>query len=503
MSGLFLYALMLIAVPLLIPASQWYGSSPAFLFTVGILGAWRYGWGMLHFSRSLLYRHVVFPRMRRRVEALGEAVMPAHVYLLITSFRVDAETTERVYRGAIEEAVASRLPCTIVASIVDEGDQRLITHLFNAGARDTDIRLIVVRIAGTGKRDALAHAFRAIANDRPPANSAVCVIDGDSILDHGILRSSLPFLRAYPKAGAFTTDEVCEVQGDRTFKDWYNMRFAQRQVLMSSMGLSRRVLTLTGRMSAFRAEVLCDPRFIAGVEEDSIQHWRLGKLKFLTGDDKSTWYYLLRNGYEMLYIPDARIKTIESPPHPDFGIASTQLMVRWFGNMLRTNSRALALGPSCMGFFTWWAILDQRMSMWTSLTGLIGALLMVAAGEPIVLVGYVYWVALSRFVQTMLLLTVHGRVSWTYPFLLYYNQIYGSAIKTFVLFHLDRQKWTRQKTVLGGGGAMVEQRWNRIGSHAGHAFAVLLLVVALGITLGLFSPFDVAAAAVDIGRSFS
>lgn len=501
MAGLLLFALSLVAVPLLIPMSWWHGATPAFVVTIGAIGAWRYGWGLLHFCRGLYYRKIAFPGMRRHVERLGSSALPAHVYLLITSFRVGADTTERVYRGAIEEAIASRLPCTIVASIVDEADRRLITHIYEDCARRSDVRLILVQIAGTGKRDALAHAFRAIAADRPPAGAAVCVIDGDTIIDAGILRSSLPFLKAYPRVGAFTTDEVCEVEGNRTFRDWYNLRFAQRHVLMSSMGQSRRVLTLTGRMSAFKAEIVCDPRFIERVQEDHIRHWRYGKLKFLTGDDKSTWYHLLSSGYEMLYIPDVRITTIESPPHPDFGIASTQLMVRWYGNMLRTNARALALGPARIGMFTWWSILDQRVSMWTSLAGLTGALLVAAAGEPVLLLGYIYWVALSRFAQTMLLMTVHRSASWTYPFLLYYNQIYGSAIKTYILFHLDRQKWTRQKTVLAGGKPEKEQGWIRLGSHAGHALSLFLLVAVVGVTLGVLGTYDMAAAAADFGRS--
>lgn len=501
MAGLFLYALSLVAVPLLIPSSWWHGATPAFVVTIGVIGTWRYGWGLLHFCRGLYYRNVAFPRMRRDVAALGAAALPSHVYLLITSFRVGVGTTERVYRGAIEEAVASRLPCTIVASIVDDSDRRLITHIFDAYSRGSDVRLIIVQIAGTGKRDALAHAFRAIAGDNPAADAAVCVIDGDTIIDPGILRSSLPFLKSGPNVGAFTTDEVCEVEGNRTFRDWYNLRFAQRQVLMSSMGLSRRVLTLTGRMAAFKAEIICDPKFIARIEEDHIHHWRFGRLKFLTGDDKSSWYHLLSSGYEMLYIPDVRITTIESPPHPDFGIASTQLMMRWYGNMLRTNSRALGLGPSRIGLFTWWSILDQRLSMWTSLAGLTGALLVAAAGTPALLLGYIYWIALSRFMQTMLLWSVHKRVSWTYPFLLYYNQIYGSAVKTYILFHLDRQKWTRQKTTLGDGKVGKEQRWIKLGSNAGHAFSVLLMIVALGVTLGILSLSDVAVAAVDFGRS--
>jgi glycosyltransferase Alg8 len=487
MPGLILMALMIAAGAFVVPDEWWEAASPEYLFAIGMIGFWRYGWGLLHLSRAMVYRHIVFPRMRRRVEALGDAALPSHVYLLITSFRIPIATTARVYRAAIEEAIRCGLPCTLIASIVDIGDERLITRLFESTAGHEKVRLIVVRVEGLGKRYALAEGFRAIARERHSPDSAVCVIDGDSLLESGILRSSLSFLKANPKVGAFTTDEVCEVEGARIFHDWYNLRFAQRQVLMSSMGLSRRVLTLTGRMSAFKAGIVCDPRFIAAIEEDCIHHWRFGQLKFLTGDDKSSWYYLLRNGFEMLYIPDVRIMTIEQPPHPNFLLASSQLMMRWFGNMLRTNGRALALGYRRTGLFTWWSILDQRISMWTSLTGLTAAVLVSIAGRPILLIGYIYWVAITRLSQTLLLLTVRRRVSWTYPFLLYYNQVYGSIIKTFIFFRLDRQKWTRQKTTLQNREQASEMFWIRLGSNAAHSFGLLLFLSTLGSAIGIFS----------------
>ena len=349
--------------------------------------------------------------MRERVDALGAAGMPGHVYLLITSYRIPPATSNRVYRAALQEALRSGLASTLVASIVDEADERLIRRLFDELGAHGRVGLQIVRIPGTGKRDALAHGFRCIAADGPVPDAAVCVIDGDTILQPGILRASLPFLKSGPKVGAFTTDEVCEVEGGRLFRDWYAMRFAQRQVLMSSMGLARRVLTLTGRMSAFRAGIVCRPDFIAMIEHDHVDHWCFGRLPFLTGDDKSSWFYLLRAGYEMLYIPDVRITTIETPPDPDFALASTQLMVRWFGNMLRTNGRAVALGPRRIGLFTWWSLLDQRLSMWTSLTGLTGALLMALSGHDQFLFAYFYWIAITRFIQTLALLTARRRVS--------------------------------------------------------------------------------------------
>jgi glycosyltransferase Alg8 len=295
----------------------------------------------------------------------------------------------------------------------------------------------------------------------------------------------MPFFALFPKAAALTTDEVCDVVGRRIFREWYSMRFAQRQILMSSVGLSRRVLTLTGRMSAFRASVICNPDFIRTVEIDYIDHWRLGRFKFLTGDDKSSWYWILKNGLQMIYVPDVQIRTVEHPPADNFMTATSMLMVRWFGNMLRTNNRAIRLGPAPMGLFTWWCVIDQRISMWTSLLGISATLLTALAGSGLAIPFYLLWIAGTRYVQTLMLLAVRRDVSWYYPFLLFFNQIYGSLLKTYVLFRLDRQKWTRQKTVGQRGLSTWRDRWHRTTSIYLHGLAIgaylLLIATVLGI----------------------
>ncbi|MFD0464160.1 glycosyltransferase [Microvirga aerilata] len=297
-----------------------------------------------------------------------------------------------------------------------------------------------------GKRDALAYGFRAIARRTPADNDVVAVIDGDSIVPPDLIQKCAGFFQLDPAVGALTTDELSEVRGSRIFQEWYALRFAQRHTLMSSMGYSERVLTLTGRMAMFRASIICNPEFIRQVELDYIDHWRLGRFKFLTGDDKSSWFWLLRNGYKMLYVPDIVVLTVEDPPSENFVSAAAMLMVRWFGNMLRTNSRALALGPRRIGLFTWWAILDQRMSMWTSIVGFVVALLAGIFVSGYALLLYALWILTSRYVLTLSLLASRPRVSVFYPFLLYFNQIFGSLVKVHVTFRLDRQKWTRQKT---------------------------------------------------------
>jgi len=474
------------------------------LFGLGFLAVWRYGWGLTHFVRSNIYRSIVFPKLRAEAEIAmrenADLLGDQHVFLLVTSFRIDGDTTAAVYRAAFEAAKRAPGGATVVASIVEMGDQRLVKQLYRLiCGEDTNVRLVITRIAGTGKRDALAYAFRAISRQEPKADDVVAVVDGDSIVPANFVSKCVGFFRADSSVGALTTDEVSRVHGTAKFHIWYSLRFAQRHILMSSNGLSRKVLTLTGRMSMFRASIICNPDFVKQVESDYVDHWRFGRLKFLTGDDKSSWFWLLRNRYKMLYIPDVVVATVEEPPSRYFLPAATQLMVRWFGNMLRTNSRALALGSSKTGLFTWWTIFDQRVSMWTSLAGLAMVLLVGLFETPVAFLIYVLWVLVTRYLLTLMLFNSRRRVSALYPFFIYFNQIYGSIIKTYIFFHLNKQKWTRQKTTLADGRTRFENRLREASSTLTHVVAITLFITIIAFVLGQLAIPDTSVLAMAYG----
>ncbi|MBY0354621.1 MAG: glycosyltransferase family 2 protein [Rickettsiales bacterium] len=462
-----------------------------FFFLVGSLAVWRYSWALVNWLRFLYYTHVRFPAWRRQVEDMGDDGMPPHIYLLVTSFRIGTETTRRVYESVMREADFYQRPCTIVVSIVEKADEVLIKRMFEHLALPDHVKLSIVRIGGTGKRDALACGFRAISMNRPAAGSVVAVIDGDSMLPEGILAKCAPLFTLMPDLGALTTDETCEVEGRWIFREWYNMRFAQRHVFMSSVSMSRRVLTLTGRMSMMRADIVCNPQFIQQVEQDWVDHWRLGRFKFLTGDDKSSWFHILRHGYPMLYVPDVQVVTIETPPDPSFINSSIVLMRRWFGNMLRTNSRAIRLGVRPMGWFPWISIIDQRISMWTALTGPVLAILGTIFVTPLAIFYYILWIAFTRYVITLSLLAARPYVSPWYPLLMYYNQMMGSIIKTFVLFRLDKQKWTRQNTTLSSNRSSFSERMVAFGSAYMHVVSIMLFVTVLAMVTKVISMPDV------------
>jgi glycosyltransferase Alg8 len=237
-------------------------------------------------------------------------------------------------------------------------------------------------------------------------------------------------------------------------------------------------------MSMYRAEVATDPGFIAAIEQDRLEHWRLGTIKLLTGEDKSAAWWLLRRGLASIYVPDVKVLTIEQPVARGLLAASTPLMLRWFGNMLRASGRCIALGPRRLGWFTWWCLIDQRISMWTPLVGPIAVAFLALTVSPVFLVAYAIWVMATRLAQSLLLLAARPRVSGLYPPLLYFTQLYGALIKTWVLFRLDRQRWTRQNIVWPPRLAPWQAAWRAATSTGLHLLALLALSSASALATG-------------------
>lgn len=450
---------------LIVPETLFDIGSHQFILLIGVVGIWRYSIGIIHFVRGMWFMHWVFPKLRRQALAMGEEAMPPHIYLMVTSFRIDALTTAQVYNSVFEEAKISTVGCTVIASIVEMSDELLIRSLFKKHNMPDGIRLKIVRIPGTGKRDGLAYGFRAISRDIPDDNAVVAVIDGDTILSPGCVAKTVPFFKLRPNMGALTTNEFCEVKGSYIMSEWHKLRFGQRHINMCSMALSNRVLTLTGRMSVFRAKVITNPIFIDDVQLDNIYHWRLGRFRFLTGDDKSSWYSLMKLGYDTFYVPDASIKTVEHPPNPNFFRASRQLMFRWYGNNLRQNSRAVKLGPKMLGWFAYYVINDQRISMWTSIFGLSIACIASIKYSPIYLIIYFLWIMITRTLITLSICAAGHKIGPMYPLILYYNQIIGAFMKIYVYFRLDRQSWTRQPTKLTRDLESFQRVFNRWSSR--------------------------------------
>lgn len=449
-----------------------------FIFLLGLIGMWRYGNAIMHFLRGMYFLHWRFPRMRQAVERMGDAALPSEVYMVVTSFRIPTHTTYKVYRSVFQEVERLNRPVTVIASIVEKADEVFIKDILRRECRQPDrIKLLIVRARGTGKRDGLAHAFRALSRQMPAEDAVVGVVDGDTLMLPGCVANAIKFFAYLPNVGGLTTNEFCEVEGSEVMRQWHALRFAQRHVGMCSMALSQRVLTMTGRLSFFRAKVLTDPEFIRDVEADHLNHWRLGRFQFLTGDDKSSWFSLMRAGWDTFYVPDSLTLTVEHPPEPRFLKATRQLMYRWYGNSLRQNFRTTRLlGRKQLGLFTMYVLYDQRVSMWTCLLGLSASLVASLLFGAQYLLLYLLWILISRTIATLLYGLSGHAINPMYPFVLYYNQIAGSVMKVYSMFHMDQQSWTRQKTRLASG-ANIDATLNALSSKA-------MLVASAGIFAG-------------------
>lgn len=494
MFGFFIYVLILIIGAFLLPEIYFDTYSERLIYVIGPVAVWRYSWVMLSFFRAMFYRKIVFKKIRQEANALSDESKPDHVFLLITTFRVGTSVSAVVYREAFKEAINSKMDVTIIASIVEMSEENLIRASFQQQKPPSNVKLVITRVKGSGKRDGLAVGFRVVANSKvDKARSVVAVIDGDSILSEGLIDKCVRLFALNPKLGALTTDEDALLEGEdnitEIYRQWYRMRFAQRHLTMSSLSLSNRVLTLTGRMSMFRANILGDKGFIDTVQSDYISHWRLGTFDFLTGDDKSSWYHLMKEGWDTWYVPDVVVYTVEEIPDRNYFKGATTLMLRWFGNSLRTNSRALKIPRKTLGWFAWWSLYDQRTTMWTSIYGFLVGIFASIMWGPTIMFAYLWWIMFTRLLQAGILLSSRDKILVSWPFFLYFNQIYGSLVKIYIYNHLYKQSWTRQKTKAKEGERW-DQWYRKSSSDAMLSFELLIFSVLVMFLVGLLTADD-------------
>jgi len=419
------------------------------IIVLGVFAGWRYGWLLLNFSRALLYAKVAYPQLKKKIAALDEEVRyPDHVYFAVPSYKEEDWVSIETFKSIMNEL--SRIPSSatiIVSTSGDEKEDSIIYQTCKAHHAFDKVEL-VFQHQKEGKRIAMGHSMRAIARryykkDRD-YNSVTFFMDGDSYLEKGFFEKLLPHFAIDPKLGALTTNEAAFIHTNSNwYKDWFNLKFGQRHTLFQSHSLSKKVLTLTGRLSAYRTDLIVKSKFIKRVENDIITTTMNGKFRFLMGDDKTTWFNLLEAGWNMRYLPDVLCYSLESRD-ADFLDLSRSLPYRWYGNTLRNSNRALALGPKRIkSFFIWWAILDQRISMWTSLVGITGAIILGIFKAYFYFLFYIIWVLLVRvFQMSIIAYNGHPVSVRTIPLMLY-TQWLGSLVKIKALFHLSDQKWSK------------------------------------------------------------
>lgn len=171
-------------------------------------------------------------------------------------------------------------------------------------------------------------------------------------------------------------------------------------------------------------------------------------------------------------------------------------MRRWYGNMLRTSGRAIALGPRPMGMFTWWSLVDQRLSMWTTLIGPTVAILVTLFVRPSFIFAYALWILFTRSISTLILAWQRGRFSLLWIPLIYYNQVFGALLKTYVSFRFNRQKWSRQGISAGEPDDPAAVNRQRRMGHVLHGAFIAVMLYVLVLATGVLQPPDRTAMAI-------
>ena len=427
------------------------------LYTLGIIGIWRWSWFLMRLLRARIYMHWVFPRWRRRADQVPVEDLP-HMCFLVPTYKEQPWISERVFRAIAYEAKTLARPITVLVNSSSDEENAAIRAILEEEDPGLSSMHLIQMTQKDGKRKAMADALRELANHNLPADTVIALMDGDSELMPGTLRRCLPFFRLFPKMGALTTDELPVVQGSYFFSEWFHLRFAQRHMQMCSDALSHKVMCLTGRFSLFRSEAALSPSFAAQLEQDYLDDWLWGRFKFLSGDDKSTWFWLLRHRYNMLYIPDAVVNSIETLSGSVLTRAYSN-MRRWYGNMLRNNGRAIGLGSRITGSFIWYSLLDQRISFWFCLITPSFLVVSLLQGHWRAAGIVLCWILFSR--PLMLSILFLGRSSVLKPIhfpLFLLSQWGGSLVKIWTQMNLAQQKWTnRGSQSISAAGSGVER----------------------------------------------
>lgn len=427
-----------------IPNQIWNPDAREFVYVIGALGAWRYMWWFNHWVRALIFANTTYPRMRERAAALWRSGWrPTHIHIQMTTFREHREISEAVIRGLVTEIRDAGVPATIWLGSSEYQDEKMIGDHLKLVGDDCDITLRIIRQNQPGKRVAIALILRAMSRAGLGPDDIVIFMDGDFVVHPGAVQKCFPLFALDQDLHALTTDEHVQVIGPKWMQTWLNMRFAQRRLAMQSHALSNRVLTLTGRFSVFRATHIVSEDFIRLQEADYLNHWLWGSFRFLSGDDKSSWYALLKHGVRMTYVPDASGTTIEVVEGNGYQRMVENLR-RWSGNMMRNGQRAIALGPRHMPLFIWWCCVDQRLAMWTML---FSPFLAIAGSLKLgfsFLVAYAAYIAVTRMLLSMVLFTYARRVDLGFVCALYANQILTAIVKVYMMWRLSKQRWANR-----------------------------------------------------------
>ncbi|MCK5919169.1 MAG: glycosyltransferase, partial [Cocleimonas sp.] len=243
---------------------------------VAAIGIWRYSWWFLNLIRALIYEFITFPRLRKQADKLYQSGWkPPHIYFVIASYKEQKETTEALLECMLRECRHINVPATLYLS-ADPQDEKIVRHYVQQYVGNTKFQVVAIRQTLPDKRIALGQCLRSLSRQGVIKDCPIVLMDGDALMSPGTLQKCIPFLHLNPDLHALTTDEKAIFHGPKWMAEMTELRFAQRHLMMQSHALSKRVLTLTGRLSIFRSQIITAPDFIDRLENDYLDHWLWG-----------------------------------------------------------------------------------------------------------------------------------------------------------------------------------------------------------------------------------
>lgn len=426
----------------------WYYDAIKPLIAVGIWGIIRWGLKFINILRVLIYRRIYYPMLRRKNKGIKGDIKEINV--IVPTYKEKDWITYAVFKSISIETAKTDIPVNIVVNTSDEGDINNINETLKEFPLKNNTKLVIIRQQGKGKRNALAESLKYIQEHADRENGVVIFMDGDSIWGEDLLLKTIPFFENNPKTGGLTTDEELVSFGSEFYNRWFDHRLALRDYYMSSHALSKRLLCLTGRFSLVRSELALRPEFIEMVEDDHIHHWLWGRIKFLGGDDKSTWFWVYKNGHKVgkpdfIYVKDALVYTIECIDNENGYIRAHQNLKRWFTNTARNNTRSMMILPFFRApFFIWLAIVLQRLTMFTNFFGIATAVTLSIVLDPIFIPAFLYLTIIGALFSTLMFSINRKRLLFWGPLIHINNQWIGNFIKLWAFSHIAQQKWAHR-----------------------------------------------------------
>ena len=482
---LYLYLGFLVIAFATLPNNIWDVTQSKFVIFLGVVAIWRYSWWFLHLIRAMIYRLVIFPHRRRKADRLWESGWrPKYLYFMITTYNEERDIIEACVKSILDAIYEIGVPAKLFVGSAEQENEKVIANFVDNYPNPIDMQTTIIRQNQSGKRCAIGTALRSMSRAHIDSDDPVVFMDGDSILAEGCLKKCVPFFALYKKMHALTTCEQIIMKGPQYMRSLLELRFAQRHMMMQSYAVSNKILCLTGRMSVFRVKNVVKKEFIRTIEADHLYHWLWGNFRFLSGDDKSSWYYLLSQGYDLYYVPDAIVYTID-----DF---STKIwsrfradMMRWSGNILRNGTRAIALGPKRLGWFVWWCLIDQRIAIWTMLIAPVGAIATSLLVNAHFIIVYVIWVLFIRLILSLFLFYYLQRIDMAFPVLLYFVQFSNSVVKIYMTFRLSQQGWFHRGNQKAGGQGLKYYHLRRYMALYLTTLSIILFILVILIYLKL------------------